>query len=213
MDFLLGIACGIVVSLIYSFGPAFFSMLHTSIHYGFRNASPFAFGVSLSDVITVSLLLTVLSGIDMEAVLHNVYVVTIGGSVLLGFAVYFFTRKSHDAEDSGSVMWFKKDVPKWYSVYLRGFLISFFNPLVWIYWLSIITLASGSFGVPTNHLFLFFGGVLLTTVSMDVLKCKVASMLQRFLTAHVLNVINKVVGIILLGFAIYLVVSLLLYLK
>ena len=110
-------------------------------------------------------------------------------------------------------MWFKKDVPKWYSVYLRGFLISFFNPLVWIYWLSIITLASGSFGVPTNHLFLFFGGVLLTTVSMDVLKCKVASMLQRFLTARVLNIFNKVVGIILLGFAIYLVVSLLLYLK
>ncbi|MCQ2298695.1 MAG: LysE family transporter [Bacteroidales bacterium] len=211
MEFFLGIGMGIMISLIYSFGPAFFSLLQTSVHYGFKVARPFAFGVNLSDIITVSLLLTVLSGVDMVSLMHNLYVVIMGGSVLVLFAIYFFLHKTHDAEDSGSVMKFRAgDAPKWYSVYLRGFAINFFNPIIWLYWVSIVAMASGAGGVSTNHLYLFFAGVLLTTVSLDVLKCKLASMLQRFLTARVLNIMNKIIGCILLAFAAYLVFSMLL---
>ena len=51
--FLLGILGGIFLSLFFSFGPAFFSQIQASIHYGFRNAYPFALGVSTSDVANV----------------------------------------------------------------------------------------------------------------------------------------------------------------
>ena len=49
----------------------------------------------------------------------------------------------------------------------------------------------------------------MTTLGLDVLKCKLASLLQRFLTARVLDIFNKAVGTILVAFAVYLVVSLL----
>lgn len=209
MDFLIGIAVGCAISLLYSFGPAFFSLLQTSVHYGFRRAVPFAFGVNLNDILIVFLMLTVLQNADMHKFLHNPYVSIIGGLVLILFGIYFFTRKVQDAESTGSYLKFKvQDAPKWYAVYSRGFIINFINPMVWIYWLSVITLASSVFRISTNHLFVFFSGVLLTTVSLDVLKCKLASMLQRFLTARILNIMNKVIGVIVISFAIYLIVSL-----
>ena len=212
MEFLIGIGCGVVISLIYSFGPAFFSLLQTSIHYGFRCALPFPFGVNFSDITTVCLLLTVLSDVDMQAILHNPIVACVGGVMLLSFAIYFYTRKAQSAENTGSVMMFKAaGSPKPLAVWFRGFIINFCNPIIWIYWLSIMALASGSLGVQASRLPLFFAGVLMTTLGLDVLKCKLASLLQRFLTAKVLNIFNKVVGTILVAFAVYLVVSLLMH--
>ena len=211
LNILLGIGCGIVISLIYSFGPGFFSLLQTSVHYGFKNARPLAFGINFSDWMTCILLLTILHDVSMSQILHNPYVAVIGGCVLAGFGIYFFTRKAKDAEEEGSVMKFKSEgAPKALVVWLRGFAINFFNPLMWIYWLSVVTLASGTFGLQGRDQIYFFVGVLVTTVSLDVVKCKLASLLQKFLSARVLNNINKVIGVILIGFAIFLVASLLL---
>lgn len=211
LNILLGIGCGIVISLVYSFGPGFFSILQTSVHYGFKQARPLAFGINFSDWTTCLLLLTILHDVSMVQILHNPYVATIGGCVLAGFGLYFFTRRAKDAENEGSVIKFRSSgTPHPMAVWLRGFAINFFNPLMWIYWLSIITLASSTFGLQHKQLFLFFVGILCTTVTLDVVKCKLASMLQRFLTAKVLNFINKSIGLILFGFAIFLVASLLL---
>lgn len=208
---LVGIASGVIISLIYSFGPAFFSLLQTSVHYGFKKARPLAFGVNFSDWMTCLLLLTVLQNVEVSQILHNTYVAFIGGGVLVGFGIYFFTRHAKDAENSGTVLRFRTEgTPNSMAVWFRGFVINFFNPLIWIYWLSVITLASGTFGYERFDLFLFVVGVLITTLSLDVLKCKIASMLQRFLTARVLNIFNKIIGTILFGFAFYLVLSLLL---
>lgn len=211
---LVGIGCGFIISLIYSFGPAFFSMLQTSVHYGFKRSRPLAFGVNFSDWATCLLLLTVLQNVKMSQILHNPYVALIGGGVLTGFGIYFFTRHAVDAENTGKVMTFRHaGPPKYVNVWLRGFAINFFNPLIWIYWLSIITLASGTLGYEGKDLFFFFVGVLITTLSLDILKCKLASMLHHILTAKVVNIMNKIIGIILFGFAAYLVISLLLGLK
>ena len=82
MELIIGLLCGIALSLFFSFGPAFFGLIQNSIQYGFRKAMAFAIGVSLSDVIVVFLMLTVLKNLDMEAALHNVYVASIGGAII-----------------------------------------------------------------------------------------------------------------------------------
>ena len=64
-ELLLGIVCGIALSLFFSFGPAFFSQIRTSIQYGYRKSYPFAFGVSAGDVIIVFLMLTVLKNVNL----------------------------------------------------------------------------------------------------------------------------------------------------
>lgn len=216
MELVFGIALGIMLSLFFSFGPAFFSLLQTSVHYGFRKAVPFAYGVGLSDLSIVVLLLTVLSGVDMTAILHNVYVASIAGAVLIAYGIYTFNKRCVQASREGSVIKFRsKDNPKWIAVGFRGFILNFINPLIWIYWISIISVVSGSFDLSTTdgRMIIFFIGVLGATVSMDALKCRLASMLQRVLTPNIMNIVNKVTGIILIIFSVMLIMQMIQYQK
>ena len=214
MELLYGIVLGIMLSLFFSFGPAFFSLLQTSVHYGFRTSVPFAYGVGLSDLSIIVLLLTVLSGVDMSAILHNVYVASIAGAVLITFGIYTFNKECQQASEEGAVIKFKaKDHPKWYAVLFRGFLLNFVNPLIWIYWVSIISVISGSLNINTNdgRMFIFFAGVLGATIGMDVIKCRLASMLQRVLTSKIMDIVNKVTGLILIVFSVTLIIQMLQY--
>ena len=92
-ELLLGILCGIALSLFFSFGPAFFSQLQSSIQYGYRKAFPFAFGVSASDIIIVFLMLTVLKNVELYELLHNTYVAIGGAAVLGAMGVYYLRKK------------------------------------------------------------------------------------------------------------------------
>ena len=207
-DILHGVWFGVVLSLCFSIGPAFFSLLQTSMHYGYKVAKPFPFGVNMNDIIVVVLLLTVLSDIDVPAFMHRPSVAIVGAVVLLAFGVHTAMRKAVDAKDSGEAVKFgTNDSPKWYNMYFRGLTVNMFNPSIWIYWAGAIALASSTYDLSTDRLYIFFIGVLVTTVSLDLLKCKLASMLQRFLTVKVLNTLNKFVGLVFLGFAIYLLCS------
>lgn len=211
MELLLGIFCGIALSLFFSFGPAFFSQLQTSIHYGFHRSVPFAFGVFAGDAFIVFLMLTVLKNVDMYEILHNIYVASIAALVMVFMGIYTF-RKTAAEEPKGDAIKFRvEDLPRRRTVFIRGFVINFVNPMIWIYWVSVIALLSGEFDIPTNHMYLFFVGVLGTTLGLDVLKCKLASLLHKVITAKVINIFNKVTGVILFFFAGYLVVSMLVY--
>lgn len=204
---LTGIGVGLLISLCFSFGPAFFSLLQTSVQYGFRQAVPFVFGVSTNDVLQVCLLLTVMQGMEVESFMHQPWIVMVAVVVLAGLGFFMFTRKAHDAATSDALPGMQGGDLRWYAVYAHGFVINFFNPTIWIYWLSIITLASSRLENSSGQLPLFFVGVLVTTLTLDILKCKGASMLQRFLSARIMNILNKVIGTVLMGFALYLFID------
>lgn len=212
LELLLGIVCGIALSLFFSFGPAFFSQIRTSIQYGFKKSYPFAVGVSAGDAVIVALMLTVLKNADLFGVLHNVWVASIGGAVMVFMGVYFFRKKVHSLEciegNSPRIKFHNPEGdPRRRTIFFQGFLINFVNPTIWIYWISVITLVTGELNLSMFERYVFFIGVLGTTLAMDTLKCKLASMLQKIITAEVINVSNRVCGAILIFFAAYLVIS------
>ena len=211
-----GILCGIALSLFFSFGPAFFSQIRTSIQYGYRKSSAFAFGVSASDVLIVFLMLTVLKNANLYELLHNVWVASIGGAVMVAMGVYLFFKKISTIEEyegNNRTIRFKESGgdPRRRTIFLQGVVINLANPAIWIYWVSVIALVTGEFDLQGIERYAFFAGVLGATLCFDLLKCKLASLLQRIITAHVLNVANKVCSLILFAFAGYLVVSMVLY--
>lgn len=213
LELLFGIVCGIALSLFFSFGPAFFSQLQTSIQYGFRKAYPFAFGVSVGDVIIVGLMLTVLKNVDCFGLLHNVWVASIGGGVIAVMGVINLRKKVKNVENRESRIKFesKDGIPRRVTIFAQGFIINFVNPLIWIYWISVITLLTGELGLSNAERYIFFLGILGTTLGLDILKCKLTSLLQRIITARVLNITNKVTGFIMFIFAAYLVGSMINY--
>ena len=214
MEFLLGIAAGAVLSLFFSFGPAFFSLIQTSMQYGYRRAMFLPFGIFASDAAVVFLLLTVLKGVDMFSIIHNPYVASIGGAIMIimGIIVFRKTVKSHEPRNPNSkprIKFNTGEKEKPHELFVHGFLINFFNPLIWIYWLAIIALISGEMEVKTSDMYLFFTGLLGTTLGLDILKCKLAAKLQKMITAKLLNIFNKITGCIFFIFAGYLIISML----
>lgn len=212
IELIIGILCGIALSLFFSFGPAFFTQIRTSIQYGFRKSYPFAFGVSFGDIIIVFLMLTVLKNADLAKLLHNVWVASIGGVVMVAMGVYFWRKKVTSLEGmegkQPKIKFRQTDgEPRRLHIFFQGFVINFVNPTIWIYWVSVITLITGEMNLVGLPRYIFFFGVLGSTLGMDILKCKLASLLQRIVTAKVLNTTNKICSIILFVFAAYLVIS------
>ena len=212
MELLLGVISGVLLSLFFSFGPAFFSLLQTSIHYGYKRAAPFAFGVFVADFFIVFLMLTVLKNINMYGVLHDPWVASIAGIVILAMGCYtLFKRPTHIemAEDGTEIQ--MPTVEKRRYIFIRGFVLNFVNPLIWIYWVSMIALMLGETGASSSEVYVFFVGLLGATLSLDLCKCKMASLFHRIITERVLLIINRVVGVILIVFAFYVVFSMVLF--
>lgn len=215
MEILIGIICGVLLSLLFSLGPAFFSLIQNSIHHGFKKAISFAAGVSLSDILIVMLMLTVLSNLDfndLTAILHNVYVSIIGSVATAVFAILTWRSQVKKATVPGSRLKFSVDhVTHHWQLLLSGFLLNVLNPLIWIYWLSIITFLSAEMSLSITQRYFFFIGMLLAVFGTDILKCRLAAMLQHWFTARIMNIFNRVTGAVLMAFSIYLLVSMVVY--
>ena len=91
---LIGIVCGLVLSLFFSFGPGFWGLIQNSIHYGFRKGVAFEVGVNLSDIVMVVLLLTLFNKDSITTVLRTPAAAIIGGSVVILFGVMTMLRRA-----------------------------------------------------------------------------------------------------------------------
>lgn len=213
IELLLGIVCGIALSLFFSFGPSFFSQLQTSIQYGFKKSYPFAIGISIGDVIIVGLMVTVLKNVDLYELMHNVYVASIGGAVLVGMGIHSMFKKVGSLENKESRIKYetRDNGVSRLSILAQGFVINFANPLIWLYWVSVVTLMTGELDLSISERYVFFIGVLGTTLGLDILKCKLASLLQRIITARIVNITNKFCGGMMFFFACGLILSMVRY--
>ena len=118
------------------------------------------------------------------------------------------TRRATEVSESDRISPLTASIPRRFIIYLRGILLNIFNPLIWVYWTTIVAiLICNDTEITIAQRYLFFGGVLSATLTMDILKCKLASLLQRMITYRFLNIFNKSVGVILIAFSIFMVVS------
>ena len=87
------IVLGLTLAIVFGVGPAFITLIQTSIHRGFRSAAWFAFGVCLNDLLIMSL--CVLTSIQVVA--NNdreLFFFSLGaGVILILFGVFTYTRK------------------------------------------------------------------------------------------------------------------------
>ena len=199
----LGLSCVI--------GPAFFSLIQTSLTSGFKAGLRFAIGISLSDILVVSLV-----SFGVATLLENgnskMIISIVGGVIMIVFGVFTFLQKvpqkGKQVAPSTTGMSYLKFVGK-------GFLFNIANPGVWIYWVMPVGVAATMGGVniggialtPRQSSMVFLVALLLAVLSCDILKCAIAYKLKTVLQPKVIHAINKVVGVILIIFGIYLAVT------
>ncbi|HEX4372238.1 MAG TPA: LysE family transporter [Puia sp.] len=198
-DILKGLALGFV--LVLSVGPIIFTIIKQSLSNGYKGGLSFVAGVWLSDIILVTLS-NAFTALVAELLEHK-REIGIGGSIfLIAMGVFFvFFKKVHltNTANGEASRFRKRDMAK---IFASGFIINTLNPGVIIFWLGNATVLS------ITHTFkqriIIFSVCLIVNMAADVGKVMMAGKLGKRLTLHNLSIINKISGLILIGFGIVL---------
>lgn len=185
-------------------GPVFFILLETSIKKGIRAAVSFDVGVLLSDCIYIMIAYVFYSEVQsLTEGSKSEWLKLIGGTLFLIYGLINLFRQPSPIEidDSGKVI--KKEKEYWYLM-LKGFVLNFANPLVIFYWFSVMTLTEKSTGDTESNVFFFLAILLSTFFTMDVLKIMAAKRLRSLMTERILKGLNQFIGIVFIGFGLYL---------
>jgi len=196
-----GAALGLSLAFIFGFGPAFFALIQTAINRGFWQGVLLAIGIFLNDITVVVLALlgsvTLIKGSENYKLLG-----IIGGSLLILFGLVILIRKQvakHKQEE--------QPISKYPIIYVgKGFLLNLANPFVWLFWLTVVVSATASYKANTYDLTLFFATALGLIFTTDILKVFMASRLKYLLTERFLIVLNKIAGLGLVLFGLFLII-------
>lgn len=195
-----GIGLGIVLSFVT--GPVFFALIKTSIEKGFHAGMWLAAGVVLSDIIYIFLTIYGSSFIQVE----NDYKTPIGiaGSViLLGIGLYYFFKKVKLNHENINCK--KRNT----GYFFKGFLMCVFNPSMFLYWVSVTSGFISMHGkLDSSGIFPFFGSILVTQFSMDIIKAYYSNKLRYRIKEHTMVMLNRVAGGLIIIFALRLIYNL-----
>lgn len=194
-----GIKLGVVLAFL--IGPVFFTLIQTSIERGFWRGVMVAVGVSISDLLYVVVCYFGLVQLIEDPGFRK-YMGYVGGGILIVFGLYHLIIKSRKSILSAKAASEKKA----YRYFIKGFFINAFSPMVPLFWIGTIGVATIDFGYTQNGEFLIFFAALLTTVLLtDVLKAFLAGRLRKAITPQIMRWMNIVVGIALLLFGVRLI--------
>jgi threonine/homoserine/homoserine lactone efflux protein len=190
-----GIKFGIVLSFL--IGPVFFTILQTSVERGFWVGVLVAIGVSLSDILYVAICYFGLSSFLTNPGMKS-FMGYSGGGILIAFGLYHLIIKSRQKNltHPGRV---RESKPMTYVA--KGFLINAMSPMVPIFWIGAVSIATIDLEYTSMSKFgLFFCGVLVTVLATDIGKAYLSDKLRRLITHRSLMIMNVIVGTALIVF-------------
>jgi threonine/homoserine/homoserine lactone efflux protein len=193
-----GLALGLLLSI--SVGPIIFSIIKQSINHGHKGGFAFIGGVSASDI-TVVIISNFFTQMFDDLLEYKVPIGLVGSALLIGLGVYItFSKKIKVKEPSLEVI--EMPTHHYIKIFLSGYFMNILNPGVFGFWL----LASTSLLVQTqNYRIVVCITCLVIVAGFDVLKVMLAGKIREKLTQHNIRIINRISGIILIGFGIALI--------
>jgi len=200
-----GITLGLLLSI--SVGPVMFSIIKQSLNNGHKGGMAFIIGVSASDI-TMVLVSNVFTQLFSTLSSHRKEIGIAGSIFLISIGVFFLFFKKIVVNEEGQQVVIKFRKRDYLRIALSGYVMNTLNPAVFLFWLT----ASTTF---INHtiqeklvLFLVCLSIVLST---DIAKVMLAGKIRKKLTPHNIHIVNRVNGLILIGFGIALIWGLLLY--
>lgn len=197
-----GILLGLILSI--SVGPVIFAIIKQSINNGHKAGYLFVAGVSASDVSLV-LVCNFFTSLFNTALSHKTTIAIAGSIFLIAVGIYtlFFKKVHTDEENNIADKKFRKR--DYAAIFLSGYFMNTLNPgvfLFWFAWTAAILADAQTAERPTEYRLIVFGTCLVFVLLSDILKVVLAGKLRSRLTAKNLHYINKLSGLILIGFGV-----------
>lgn len=222
MAFLYGAFLGLTLATVFGIGPAFFLLIQTSISKGFKYALLFDLGVLLSDMMVVILMMMTSIELGVDDSQNMIAAGIAAGLIVIAFGVFTYfskpekivkrsEKKSAELEEMEKKLEkfdqrldkidekldIKRQGPRWYIFICKGLVMNIFNPFVWIFWMTTVATARGSYESDNALMILFFLGTFATVFAIDILKILGSYSLKRFFTERRLKILNQATGIVL----------------
>ena len=183
--------------LIFSVGPAAFTIIKQSINNGRAGGFSFVAGVWLSDLLWV-----ILSNAFSELVIQLLHfkreIGLTGSAFLIALGIYYlFFKKIRLREEESKIV---ITTGKHAQLTLAGFLINTINPAVMIFWLTTATAIAATHSVKQRVI--IFSTCLVLNSSVDIAKVVLAGKIRKNMNEKNIKLINKISGTILLVFGI-----------
>lgn len=200
------IMIGVFLSVVVNMGPAFITLVQTSLHRGFRSAAWFATGVILNDAMVVSICIMASMQIVMNSSFEAALACIGAGIILLLFGIFTYRKKVERQKErdeyiekrTNEVLKKQEDKPAWFVFLAKGFVLNILNPFVWIFWFSAVAMVAGNMGGNKLSTLVFFAIILGTTLLLEMMKAWGAAKLKKFLTPERTTLINRIAGILLM---------------
>ena len=199
-----GITLGLLLSI--AVGPILFTIIKQSINNGTKGGLAFILGVSLSDI-SLAVASNFFTELFNDLVERKEMVGIIGCTFLISVGVYFlFFKKVKLNEEGKQLLKFRKrDYAK---LFLTGYLMNILNPFIILFWL---TTSTGFADHTIRQRFFIFSIALVMVLLSDVAKVLLANKIRQRLTTKNIHLLNRINGVILIGFGIVLLWGLLFY--
>ncbi len=197
-----GLVLGIFLAI--SVGPVIFAILKQSINNGHKAGYIFVAGISVSDISLV-LICNLFTSLFNSALNHRTFIAVAGSIFLVVMGVYTLFFKKVKTDEGNRILDKKFNTGHYIGIFISGFFINILNPgvfLFWFAWTAAIHADSQTAAHPLEYRAIVFGTCLLFVLATDLLKVGLAANLRSKLTPRILGNINKISGLILIGFGI-----------
>jgi len=193
----LGLGVGIMLSFVT--GPVFFLLIKTSLEKGFLSGAALATGVLFGDSLWVIITFYGTKFIALEQK-YAMLTAVIGGVFLIALGVYYLAKKVEIKYES-----VEDKLHLGLAGYgIKGFLITFFNPSVLVFWLTVNSLLKAVFHIQSSfdsyENLVFFTVTLLTCYTLDLLKAWYSNKLRTRIKGPTVMLMNRIAGIVIIIF-------------
>jgi len=179
-------------------GPIFFMLINLGITSTLKSVFYLAFGVFISDMLTIFLLLYIALGSisDLKSLEILYY---LGGAVLIYFGFRNLIKEPVIADYT------KVSQKTLNKLFIKGFMINSLNPTILFFWFGAMMLAFSTYHNNKNLVLVQFISGLGVTLLTDCLKGYSAFHLKQYIKPPFLKVLNKISGLIIIGFGLKLI--------
>lgn len=200
-----GLTLGILLTI--GVGPVIFSIIKQSLSHGHKGGYAFIAGVSASDISLV-LVCNLFGSLFQSAMEHEKIIGGVGSAFLIIMGIFNMFFKKVQVSDTASkeLKIFKKRELAFISI--SGFLMNMLNPSVFIFWLgatTVILADSKTAAHPIQYRIIVFATCLAFILSGDIAKVLLANKIRTKLTPHNIHIINRISGLIFIGFGVALI--------
>ena len=192
-----GILVGLFMAI--SVGPTLFAVIKYSLSYSYKAGLAFVLGVSVSDIMFVTLSNVAASWLE-NLKPYEKHIAFGGAIALMAIGLVGLIRKVKPKRPSATPL--EVSGGRYMRIWLSGFLVNTLNPVALMTWLGAVTITANTTGF---YRLILFGIALIIILGIDFSKVFLADRIKRLLTLRRIIYVQKFSAacILLIGFSLF----------